>query len=96
MRSHPASRHRGGHVADAISRGRYQVGIGIALAICFPLLLRNIIWSTSLDGAGQFNTAAGAVLAIILSYVSYRKIHILPGMSSGSYIITSFTIWFTS
>ena len=92
--SRPVVRPGGGQFADAISRGRYQIAIGIALAICVPLLIRHIIWSTALDGAGQFNTAIGAAVAIILSYISYRKIHILPGISSGSYIITSFTIWF--
>lgn len=96
IRSRPAARHGGGgQLADAISKGRYQIGTGIALAICLPLLVRNVIWSTSLDGAGQSNTAIGAAVAIILSYISYRKIHILPGISSGSYIITSFTIWFS-
>ena len=94
-RSRPAVRPGGGQLADAISKGRYQIGIGIALAVCLPLLVRNMVWATAMDGAGQSNTAMGAAVAIILSYISYRKIHILPGISSGSYIITSFTIWFS-
>ena len=36
----------------------------------------------------------GASLAIVLSYLSYHKINVFPGITSGGYFIASFTIWF--
>ena len=83
-----------GQVSDAFSRGRYQIAMGIALAIFLPFLARNMLTSASITAPEQYNTMIGASLAILLGYMSYRKINIFPGITSGGYIITSITIWF--
>jgi len=83
-----------GQLSAALSKGRYQVGLGIALAIFLPIFARSLIMSKPLVAQQQYNTVIGASIAIVLSYISYRKINIFPGITSGGYVITSFTIWF--
>lgn len=81
-------------LSDIFARGRYQIGAGIALAIFVPMLIRALWTGASIDNAHQMNTAIGSIAALVLGYVSFRRIHVLPGITSGGYIATSFTIWF--
>lgn len=83
-----------GELSDIFARGRYQIGAGIALAIFLPMLIRALWTGSSIDNAQQINTAIGGIAALILGYASFRRIHVLPGITSGGYIATSFTIWF--
>lgn len=81
-------------LSDIFARGRYQIGAGIALAIFLPMLVRALWTGAPIDNAQQMNTAIGSIAALVLGYASFRRIHVLPGITSGGYIATSFTIWF--
>jgi lipopolysaccharide/colanic/teichoic acid biosynthesis glycosyltransferase len=84
----------GGQLSAALAKGRFQVGFGIALAVFIPAVVRSLVTASTLASPQQYNTVIGATFAIILAYISYRKINIFPGITSGGYIITSITIWF--
>jgi len=58
------------------------------------MIIRSFTSNVSLTDPMQYNTAIGSAAAIILGYISYRRIHVLPGISSGGYVITSLTAWF--
>lgn len=75
-------------------RSRYQIPIGIFVAIIFPALFQGLftdIWS---NFGVQRNTVIGGTIALIVGYISYRRIHVFPGIVSGGYIITAFTLSF--
>lgn len=75
-------------------RVRYQVALGILIAVVLPLAIRATTTSVGLDEPNQLNTALGGAIALMLGYMSYRRLHIFPGYASGGYIITTFTTAF--
>lgn len=89
----PGARIRA-ELSDIFARGRYQIAVGIALAILLPALVRTLVTGAGLSTEFQINTAIGSMVAMILGYVSFRRIHVLPGITSGGYIATSFTLSF--
>lgn len=58
------------------------------------MIVRMILVGTELTEDNQYNTAIGGVIALVLGFTSYRRLHVFPGISSGGYIITAFTITF--
>ncbi len=81
-------------VYKMFDRIRYRIAVGVAFCVVVPMTFRQIIFSVSVISPTQYNTAFGAVLAILLGYVSYRRLHVFPGINEGGYIITSFTMTF--
>lgn len=75
-------------------RARYQISIGILITIALPVYVRDLLTGVSIDQATQYNTAIGGIIALILGYLGYRRLHIFPGIASGGYIITAFSITF--
>lgn len=84
----------GSGFAKVIIRDRYQILVCIALAVGIPLSIRSLIAGTHISEPTQYNTVIAATVAIILAYISFRKIHVFPGINSGGYIATSLTLWF--
>ena len=75
-------------------RARYQIPLGILFAIIIPALFQGLftdIWSNI---GVQRNTVIGGTIALIVGYISYRRMHVFPGIVSGGYIITAFTLSF--
>lgn len=75
-------------------RARYQISAGILLAILLPVYIRAVLTGAGIDQATQYNTAIGGGIALVLGFLSYRRLHVFPGISSGGYIITAFTASF--
>jgi lipopolysaccharide/colanic/teichoic acid biosynthesis glycosyltransferase len=75
-------------------RLRYRIAFGIVLCVIIPVLCRQIFFGVSILSPTQYSTAIGAIFAILLGYVGYRRLHVFPGISEGGYIITSFTLTF--
>lgn len=89
----PAST-QGSAISDVLIRDRYQILVSIALAVGIPLIVRSIAVGVDLTQPIQYNTVAATVIAILFGYISFRKIHVFPGITSGGYIATSLTLWF--
>src|SRR5262245_4484152 len=81
-------------VAEVLSLDRYQISVAIALAVCIPMIVRGWLRGLDLTQPVQYNTVSATVIAILLGYISFRKIHVFPGITSGGYIATSLTLWF--
>lgn len=75
-------------------RARYQIPIGILFAIVLPMAVRGIATGISPALPTQYITAIGGMIALVLGYLSYRRIQVFPGINSGGYIATAFTITF--
>ena len=89
---------RGSFMAEfskTIIRDRYQIWTGIALAVGVPMIIRSLFFvDLSIMQPLVYNTIVSSALAIILGYISFRNIHVFPGITSSGYIATSLTIWF--
>jgi lipopolysaccharide/colanic/teichoic acid biosynthesis glycosyltransferase len=81
-------------ISDVICRDRYQISVGIVLSICIPMIVRNMFSEINILDKTQYDTAIGTAIAIIFGYISFKKIHIFPGITSGGYIATSLTLCF--
>lgn len=79
---------------DFLFRTRYNLIIGIIFAIFLPVFIRNVFTGVGLEQPTQYNTVIGSTIALVLGYASYRRLHIFPGIASGGYIITAFSITF--
>lgn len=79
---------------DFLFRARYQISFGIIFAIVLPMLIRYVATGISFTQPTQYITAIGGIMALFLGYLSYKRIHIFPGIASGGYIITAFTATF--
>jgi lipopolysaccharide/colanic/teichoic acid biosynthesis glycosyltransferase len=77
-----------------LDRIRYRVTFGVIFCVIIPVLFRQYIFDVSIFSPTQYNTAIGGLFAILLGYIGYRRLHVFPGIASGGYIITSFTIMF--
>lgn len=75
-------------------RARYQIPIGILFAIVLPMAVRAVATGISPALPTQYITAIGGMIALVLGYLSYRRIQVFPGINSGGYIATAFTITF--
>lgn len=79
---------------DSLFRSRYQIPIGMMIAVVLPALVQGLFTDIWLNRAVQFNTVFGASVALVVGYISYRRLHVFPGIVSGGYIFTAFTITF--
>lgn len=75
-------------------RSRYQIAGGLVLAVLLPALIRTYAFGVTINQATQYNTIIGSALALILGFLGFRRLHIFPGISSGGYIITAFSMTF--
>jgi lipopolysaccharide/colanic/teichoic acid biosynthesis glycosyltransferase len=80
--------------SEVIIRDRYQILVGLSLAVGIPLSARAAITGAHITQPTQYNTVVAATVAIIFGYISFRRIHVFPGITSGGYIATSLTLWF--
>ena len=63
-------------LSDIISRDRYQIAVGIALAVGTPVIVRSIYSQVDLTAPVQYNTVTATIIAILFGYMSFRKIHV--------------------
>lgn len=77
-------------------RSRYQICAGLIVAVLFPALVRTFMVGVTINQATQYNTIIGSAIALIFGFIAFRRLHVFPGISSGGYIITSFTISFAT
>ncbi|MGW8192432.1 exopolysaccharide biosynthesis polyprenyl glycosylphosphotransferase [Sphingomonas hankookensis] len=78
----------------ALLRLRYTILVGIIVSILFPMAIRQVTTGIPFFQATQYNTALGGTFALILGVLGYRRLHIFPGISAGSYIFISLTTTF--
>lgn len=79
---------------DFLFRARYQIALGTLIAILLPVYVRWVLTGAGIDQSTQYNTAIGGTIALVLGFLSYKRLHVFPGFSSGGYIITAFTASF--
>lgn len=77
-------------------RLRYQVAFGGMIAIIAPAIIISLVFNVPLDLSANYNTVIGGFVALLLGNISYRKLQIFPGITSGGYIFTSFSIAFAA
>lgn len=75
-------------------RLRAQIPLGILIAIVLPVAVRMALGGIPATDTSQQYTTIGSIVALIVGYLGYRRLHIFPGYASGGYIITSFTATF--
>ena len=81
-------------ISEVICRDRYQISVGIALAVGIPMIVRSTYTDIDITQPIQYDTVIATIFAIIFGYISFKKIHVFPGITSGGYIATSLTLWF--
>lgn len=82
--------------AGGLLRARYQIFLGILLAVVLPVVTRQVLFGSDVTSPTQYNTAAGGVLALVLGYLAYRRLHVFPGIAAGGYIFTSVSVAFSA
>ena len=82
------------HRMNSLLRARYQIPIGIFFAIIVPALVQGLFTNIWSNFNVQQNTVIGGTVALIIGYIGYRRLHVSPGIVSGGYIITAFTLSF--
>ena len=75
-------------------RARYQIGAGLLVAVLMPAWIQAWIAGVEIAQPTQMNAIVGGAIALILGFLCFRRLHIFPGISSGGYIITAFSITF--
>lgn len=68
-------------------RARYQVLIGIVLAILLPMGFSLAFLGTQISDPNQYNTAIGGILALVLGFIAFRRLHVFPGITAGGYVV---------
>ena len=77
-----------------LDRLRYRMTLGILVAVILPVILRELVFGTPFTSPTQYNSAIGGALALVLGYMSYRRLHVFPGLAAGGYIFTCFSATF--
>lgn len=80
--------------AGCLLRLRYMILVGFVIAILLPMLVRQWTTGIPITQATQYNTALGGVMALLLGVLSYRRLHIFPGIVAGSYVFMALTTTF--
>ena len=58
------------------------------------MAIRQFTTGIPITQATQYNTALGGTIALVLGVFCYRRLHIFPGIASGSYVFLSLTATF--
>lgn len=77
-----------------LNRLRYRLTLGMIICVFVPVFLRQVLFGVSFLSPTQYITAIGGLIAVVLGYISYRRLHVFPGIAQGGYILTSFTLTF--
>lgn len=75
-------------------RFRYLSLAGVLIAVIMPMIIRQMTTGIHITFPTQYNTAIGGVLSLAIGLICYRRLHVFPGIKSGGYIFTCFTISF--
>lgn len=68
--------------------------IGFIVTILCPMVVRQFTTGISLTQPTQYNTALGGCTALLLGVLSYRRLHVFPGIAAGGYIVMSLSAMF--
>jgi len=79
-------------LAGALCRKRWQIILGLFLAVFLPALIRWPDYSLKLSTPSFNNAILGTAIALILGYFLLRKFATVPGLQIFSYIIPVFSI----
>lgn len=88
---------KGSHLQTGIGRLlrlRYMILAGFIIAVVLPMLVRQWTTGVPITQATQYNTALGGGVALLLGVLSYRRLHIFPGIVAGSYVFMALTTTF--
>lgn len=78
-----------------LSRARYQILFGWALAIGMPALLSWMLFGISIYARTQYITVIGATLSLVVGVFAFRRLHIFPGIAAGGYVVMSISTTFS-
>lgn len=75
-----------------MGRNRFQLVAGLLIGVIVPSLLRWLITDFPPYISTEKHTIIGATVALLVGYVLNRRLGIFPGISSGGYIIPTYTV----
>lgn len=67
-----------------------QLGSGWVLSTFIPFFVVNAVYGFPISN-NQWICLAGCMGASLVGYASFRKLHVFPGITSGGYILTTFS-----
>lgn len=76
-------------IARLLNRVRSQVMFLMLAAVVMPMVAYQITFSVPSYVTVQAATILGSAAAIFCGYLAYRRLLVMPGISSGGYIVTS-------
>ncbi len=79
---------------SVLLRTRYQILLGLILAVVLPALVAGLFFGVPLDASTSYYTVIGASVSLILGVFSFRRLHIFPGIAAGGYVVTCISITF--
>jgi lipopolysaccharide/colanic/teichoic acid biosynthesis glycosyltransferase len=72
------------------NRARFQLGIGLLVAVLLPWAVRVNLAIEELEYRGLQNSLAGTSVALILGYLGFRRLAHYPGVRASYHIIPSY------
>ena len=74
------------------SRARFQLGVGLLVAVVLPWAVRVNFAVEELEWPGLQNSLAGTTLALIFGYFGFRRLSRFPGVRASHYILPTFAV----
>jgi lipopolysaccharide/colanic/teichoic acid biosynthesis glycosyltransferase len=72
------------------NRARFQLGIGLLLAVLLPWAVRVNLAIEELEYRGLQNSLAGTSVALVLGYLGFRRLAHYPGVRASYHILPSY------
>jgi lipopolysaccharide/colanic/teichoic acid biosynthesis glycosyltransferase len=74
------------------NRVRYQLGLGLVLAVILPWFVRYQLAANRTELIGLQEAALGTTIGLIAGYYGFRRLSVLPGVRAAYHIFPSFAI----
>ena len=75
-------------------RVRFQLGVGLLLAVVLPYLVRYQYEYLQADMDSLHNSLIGSLLAVVTGYYAFRRVSHYPGVRASYHILPSFAVSF--
>jgi lipopolysaccharide/colanic/teichoic acid biosynthesis glycosyltransferase len=74
------------------NRVRFQLGVGLLLAVVVPWAFRVHFAAVELQRASLTTSSLGTILALLIGYFAFRRLSRYPGVRSSYHILPSFAV----
>ena len=74
------------------NRRRFQLGIGLLLAVIAPWILRLELSGPGSDLRGLETAVVGTTVALLAGYYGFQRLSVFPGARASYHILPSFAI----